>query len=222
LPLIVTRRFILQKARRQTDRSHSPPTACRQPVSGSISLPSRGAFHLSLTVLVHYRWQRVLSLRRWSSQIPPGFLVSRGTREISRSPRPFVYRAVTVSGLAFQPVQLERELVTPWRGYRPACCSHDPAAATPVGLTRQRFRLTPVRSPLLGGSRLLSLPRGTKMFQFPRLPPARVRVIAHDGDGVAPFGNPRITACSRLPGAYRRAPRPSSALCPKASTRCPL
>ena len=31
------------------------PTVCRHTVSGSISLPSRGAFHLSLTVLVHYR-----------------------------------------------------------------------------------------------------------------------------------------------------------------------
>ena len=31
------------------------PTICRHTVSGSISLPFRGAFHLSLTVLVHYR-----------------------------------------------------------------------------------------------------------------------------------------------------------------------
>src|ERR1043165_5354829 len=31
------------------------PTDCRQPVSGTISLPSRGTFHLSLTVLVRYR-----------------------------------------------------------------------------------------------------------------------------------------------------------------------
>ena len=31
------------------------PTNCRHTVSGSLSLPSRGAFHLSLTVLVHYR-----------------------------------------------------------------------------------------------------------------------------------------------------------------------
>ena len=62
-------------------RQH-PLTACRHSVSGTVSLPSRGAFHLSLTVLVHYRWQRVFSLRRWSSGIPPGFLVSRGTREL--------------------------------------------------------------------------------------------------------------------------------------------
>src|SRR5687768_6765404 len=30
-------------------------TVCKPTVSGTISLPSRGAFHLSLTVLVHYR-----------------------------------------------------------------------------------------------------------------------------------------------------------------------
>src|SRR6516225_6293993 len=30
------------------------PTDCRQTVSGTISLPSRGTFHLSLTVLVRY------------------------------------------------------------------------------------------------------------------------------------------------------------------------
>ena len=34
---------------------HSAPTTCKHTVSGSISLPFRGAFHLSLTVLVHYR-----------------------------------------------------------------------------------------------------------------------------------------------------------------------
>ena len=31
------------------------PTVCMYAVSGSISLPSRGSFRLSLTVLVHYR-----------------------------------------------------------------------------------------------------------------------------------------------------------------------
>src|ERR671911_2872759 len=30
-------------------------TDCKRTVSGTISLPSRGTFHLSLTVLVHYR-----------------------------------------------------------------------------------------------------------------------------------------------------------------------
>src|SRR3954447_22561011 len=34
---------------------HKALTACRHTVSGTISLPSRGTFHLSLTVLVRYR-----------------------------------------------------------------------------------------------------------------------------------------------------------------------
>jgi hypothetical protein len=44
-----------------TPSRHSPEglydalTVCKPTVSGTISLPSRGAFHLSLTVLVHYR-----------------------------------------------------------------------------------------------------------------------------------------------------------------------
>ena len=48
-------------------------------VSGSISLPSRGAFHLSLTVLYSIGHMVVFSLRRWSSVLPSGFLVSRRT-----------------------------------------------------------------------------------------------------------------------------------------------
>src|SRR5919112_5137051 len=46
------------------------PTACRHTVSGTLSLPSRGTFHLSLTVLVHYRSTGVFSLGKWSSQLP--------------------------------------------------------------------------------------------------------------------------------------------------------
>jgi hypothetical protein len=46
-----------------------------------------------------------------------------------------------------------------------------------------------------------------------------------DGDllkgGVAPFGYPRIKACSRLPMAFRSVPRPSSPPGAKASTECP-
>jgi hypothetical protein len=34
--------------------------------------PNRGSFHLSLTVLVHYRSPRVFSLGRWTSLLPTG------------------------------------------------------------------------------------------------------------------------------------------------------
>ena len=40
--------------------------------------------------------------------------------------------------------------------------------ATPPPIARPWFRLWPLRSPLLRPSRLLSCPRGTEMFQFPR------------------------------------------------------
>ena len=41
-PATVTRRFIMQKARRHTQKR--APTACRRMVSGTISLPSSGCF----------------------------------------------------------------------------------------------------------------------------------------------------------------------------------
>src|SRR3954454_3628154 len=53
----LTRRLILQKARHHphTQKVHKALTDCRRTVSGTISLPSRGTFHHSLTVLVRYR-----------------------------------------------------------------------------------------------------------------------------------------------------------------------
>lgn len=66
-------------------------------------------------------------------------------------------------------------------------------------LPPDRFGLYPVRSPLLGASRLFSLPQGTEMFQFPWFPLPALCVQAgmtwHDPRQVFPFGNPRINAC---------------------------
>ena len=73
----VTRRSVLQKVRSHT--LNRVPSACKHRVSGSLSLPSRGSFHLSLTVLYSIGHQVVFSLRRWSSCLPTGFLVSCDT-----------------------------------------------------------------------------------------------------------------------------------------------
>ena len=64
--------------------------------------PRRGAFHLSLTVLVHYRSLQVFSLGRWSPQIPTGFHVPRGTHEPDQRPSSFAYGAFTSCGGPFQ------------------------------------------------------------------------------------------------------------------------
>ncbi len=90
------------------------------------------------------------------------------------------------------------------------------------------FGLAPVRSPLLRGSRLLSLPPGTEMFQFPGF--ASLAYARDDRPYDRPgcpirkswdhslFAAPGITACLQLPQAYRSLPRPSSPPCAKAST----
>jgi hypothetical protein len=177
LPLRSTPRLIMQEARRHpaADRSppHRAPTVCKHAVSGSISLPSRGSFHLSLTVLVRYRSETVFSLRRWSSRIPTGFHVPRGTWEPDPGSRTaFAYWALTVFGWPFQANSANSAIgnfpaESQFRPVRP----HDPRVATAGTLTRRGFRLFPFRSPLLRESRLLSLPPGTEMFQFPGYPP---------------------------------------------------
>ena len=82
-----------------------------------------------------------------------------------------------------------------------------------------------VRSPLLAQSLLISSPRGTEMFHFPRCRLAGLciqpEIPPHDGWGVAPFGNLRSKVCLPLPAAYRSLPRPSSPRDAKASIVCP-
>ena len=86
--------------------------------------------------------------------------------------------------------------------------------------------LIPVRSPLLRESRVISLPPGTEMFQFPgfALTPYvfRCQCTGSTPVRVAPFGNPRIKGCLLLPEAYRSWPRPSSLPGAKASALCPF
>jgi hypothetical protein len=51
----LTRRLILQKARHHPTLKGKALTDCKRTVSGTLSLPSRGTFHHSLTVLIRYR-----------------------------------------------------------------------------------------------------------------------------------------------------------------------
>ena len=85
-----------------------PLTAGEYAVSGSLSSPSRGAFHLSLTVLVHYRSLKMLSLGGWSPQLPTRFLVPCGTQDASPDRPGCGYGALTPYGGAFQHLRLAR------------------------------------------------------------------------------------------------------------------
>ena len=73
-------------------------SACKLTVSGSISLPSRGSFHLSLTVLFAIGHWVVFRLGGWSPHLPTGFHVSGGTLD-------------SASGFRFSPTRLSLPMV---------------------------------------------------------------------------------------------------------------
>jgi hypothetical protein len=89
-----------------------PLTACEYVVSGSLSSPSRGAFHLSLTVLVHYRSLKVLSLGGWSPLLPTRFHVPRGTQDPSPALALARYGPLTLCGGAFQHLRVRAPAFT--------------------------------------------------------------------------------------------------------------
>ena len=104
------------------------------------------------------------------------------------------------------------------RGYHPLWPDF-PDRSAYLAKTTGLFR---VRSPLLAESLLMSFPPGTEMFQFPGFASLHYVFMQRYPCGwVAPFGYPRINACSRLPVALRSVPRPSSPPGAKASTECP-
>ena len=106
LPHPVTRRLIKQKARGRPQWI-APLTWLPLLVDTRFQVlfhsPHRGSFHLSLTVLVHYRSQAIFSLARWSSQLPTGLHVSRGTQELLPGrTSDLTYGTITLYGGPFQ------------------------------------------------------------------------------------------------------------------------
>jgi hypothetical protein len=160
-------------------------------VSGSLSSPSRGAFHLSLTVLFLYRSLKGVSLGGWSPRLPTSFLVARGTQDTDQDRSLFLDGTLTLSGRAFQRVGVQS--LVPGVG----------PTTPPVRQRTAGLGLCPVRSPLLRASRLISLRRATEMFQFAHCPRSGLcvqpAVSRHHSGGVAPFGDVRLFAWMQLP-----------------------
>jgi hypothetical protein len=99
-----------------------------------------------------------------------------------------------------------------------------------VPLPRQsflwRFGLLRFRSPLLAESRLLSFPRGTEMFHFPRFAPEhlwiRCLVRRHYPPWVSPFGHRRIKAWLAAPRRFSQLPTSFFASCRLGIHRVPF
>ena len=121
-------------------------TACKHRVSGSLSLPSRGPFHLSFTVLCAIGHQGVFSLTGWSPLLQSRFHVSRPTLD------PAVSAQVSCTGLSPSPAGFPKTIPLPLqnhlRGPNPS-------------MHARWFGLFPFRSPLLRKSSFLSPPPAT-------------------------------------------------------------
>src|ERR1041384_7572352 len=76
-------------------------TDCRRTVSGTLSLPSRGTFHHSLTVLSAIGHQAVFSLTRWSWQIHGRFPESTATRVFPQEDQQFSPTGLSPSTVGF-------------------------------------------------------------------------------------------------------------------------
>ena len=136
LNLAAQRNSPARSTKSTTSRSYGALSACKLTVSGSISLPSRGSFHLSLTVLYSIGHQVVFSLRRWASLLPTEFLVLDGTLDLHSSILP-------ISPTGLLPCLASFPLIF---GY---LCMSFFVKSEPRTYFYMRFRLLPFRSPLL-------------------------------------------------------------------------
>src|ERR1700712_2739131 len=143
---------------------HSPPTACKRVVSGTISLPSQGFFSPfphgtgSLSVAIEY-----LALPDGPGGFKQGFSCPALLRSHLKENCIFTYAAVTLCGRPFQTVQL----MLSYPSFNQATTSD--LSAVPVCLLWSCtpsfswqipcFSLFRVPSPLLSESRLFSFPR---------------------------------------------------------------
>ena len=82
-------------------------SACKHKVSGTISLPSRGSFHLSLTVLYAIGHWVVFRLGGWSPRIPTAIPRVPWYSGYALHTSSFAYEALTLYGLLSQVIRLD-------------------------------------------------------------------------------------------------------------------
>ena len=149
---MVTRRFIMQKARRHLTNKLRPLVGDWFQVL--FHSPRRGAFHLSLTVLVRYRSR----LTGWSRQIRAELLVLRVTQDTTRP------HHASITGLSPSMIELSRSFFS-----RSAC--HGVVLLPPLCIATQEVWALPRSLATTGGIIVYFLfLRVLRCFSSPRLP----------------------------------------------------
>ena len=182
-------------------------TACKRPVSGTISLPSRGTFHHSLTVLSTIGHQEVFrqpsGLGRFTQDSTSPVLLGQTI--------PDTHQPVPPTGVSPTTPRLPRRFsyqpaMHPVSGRRPQDSPTTPHTQPLPSITRTRFNHHPLSLATTHG---ISSPTGTEMFHFPASPPTpytiQMQVTRHNSCRVPPFGNPRITARQPAPRGISQA-----------------
>ena len=185
------------------------PTACKHKVSGSVSLPSRGSFHLSLTVLFAIGHRLVFRLGGWALRLHTGLHVS-GTTLVSLGPLQISPTGVSPSMLCFsKTVRLSVKV--------PRCDPQPRSASTPVWPLPRSLAATWRIDVSFSSWGYLDVSVHPVSFCMLCV---HMQMHTHCSMRVPPFGNLRFIRYLLLTAAYRSLSRPSSASGAKASALC--
>ena len=182
------------------------PIACKHKVSGSISLPSRGSFHLSLPVLFAIGHWVVFRLGGWAPLLQTGFHVSGPTLDTAR------LTSVSLTGLLPSSVELSRSIQL---CIFHAWCSPQPQTASGLvwPLSRSLAATWEISVDFSSWSYL-----DVSVHSVPFLKLCiHSRIHTHCRMWVPPFGHLRVNGYVLLTAAFRSLSRPSSAPSAKAS-----
>jgi hypothetical protein len=205
-----------------------PPTACKHTVSGTISLPSRGTFHLSLTVLCTLSVTgKYLALSGGPDRFTQDFTcpVLLGKR-IQKAISPFAYRAITLYGFSFQSYSTRWTVCNfPSYRYLAPILPHNTDGTTGTAFSVLiGLGFSPFARRYLGNHccflflQVLRCFNSLRCLRQPMYSVAGGTVLTAQ---VAPFGYPRLKVYLQLTAAFRSLSRPSSATSAKASSVCP-
>ena len=184
-------------------------SACKHKVSGSLSLPSRGPFHLSLTVLFTIGHWVVFSLGGWAPLLHTGLHVS-GTTLVSLGPLQISSTGVSPSALCFsKTVRLSVKV--------PHCDPQPRSASTPVWPLPRSLAATWRIDVSFSSWGYLDVSVHPVSFCMLCV---HMQMHTHCSMRVPPFGNLRFIRYLLLTAAYRSLSRPSSAPDAKAFSVC--